>query len=127
MPGGSQPEIKSIGINVDYAELAQAGFVKAVDNVCKAAEAQDSIAPAGCIPTTLSRRRNNALRVRNDEVIGWLVAPKESATNSFDTPFVSRPLLWRERFEDHVILVIAIDAHTRMIYRPDDGCAANSL
>jgi hypothetical protein len=127
MPASSQPEIKSICINMGYAELAQAALVKAIDNVCKAAEAQDSVGPTGCVPTTLSRRRNDALRVRNDEVVGWLVAPKESATNSFDTTCMSCQLLWRERFEDHGILIIAIEAQTRMIYCPYDGCASNCL
>jgi hypothetical protein len=102
-------------------------MVLAVHRKRKATNSENAIGATSRVPATLRRRRYHAFRVWKDEVVRGLVASKEAATNSFNAPFVPCLLLWRDRFEDHVKLVIATDAHVGMIHRHYSACASNCL
>jgi len=95
--------MKSITFSVRHIESGQADWIATIDDVREAAEPEHAVVSACRVPATLCRGSDDVFRVRNDEVVGWLVAPKELAANSHDAPCVQGPLLWREWFKDHVI------------------------
>jgi len=104
----SQPEAEPLILEVRQAESRQAVLVATVGSIRQAADTEDTIAATRSIPATLSGSGYHPLRVRNDEVVGRLVAPEQALTNSLQSSFVPRALLWRERLANHVLLVIAI-------------------
>jgi hypothetical protein len=125
--GSRQPEIESVSIDVRDAEFRKTILVAAVCNVRKTAEAEDTVVSAGCVPTTLGGSSYDALRIGNNVVVKGLMLPKQPSAHPFDSPFVQRPLLWRERLENHVILVVAARADARMIHGTYNVCASNCL
>lgn len=113
-----QPEAESIGLNVRYAESRQPVHSPTVDYKRKTAKAEDTIAPTGRIPATLSRGGDDRLRFWNDEVVTWPVARKEAPANFLDSFLVQGAFLWRERLENHFVLVITVHADPSVIDRP---------
>jgi hypothetical protein len=122
-----KPEVKSIATNVRYGEPACTGLVAAVHNVSETTKTEDAIAATGRVPAILCRCRDNTLRIWNDEVVARLIASEQASSNPLDASYVPCLLLWRERFQNHVILVITTDTHARVIYRNDNICASDRL
>jgi hypothetical protein len=116
---GRDPEGKSVRVNMRYGECGEAVHVPTVNSIRNASEAKDTISATRRVPATLGGGIYNSFRVRNDEIVRRIVAPKQLAPNFLNSPLVSCPLLWRERLEDH-IPVIAVHAHPWMIARCND-------